>query len=93
MRQIGEYLNKINISKRNVIDDKTVFFVFRKVIEEEFGLIGKQKFIPDYFGKKILFIKVESSVWAAEIWTNKQEIISKINQEIGEIVVCDIKTR
>ncbi len=79
--------------KKLVLDDKTVFYVFNKVIAEEFGLIGKQKFTPDYFSGKTLFVKAENSAWSAELWTNRGKIIAKINQEIGEEAVERIKMK
>lgn len=79
--------------KKLVLDDKTVFYVFNKIIAEEFGLIGKQKFTPDYFSNKTLFIKAENSTWSSELWTNREKIINKINQEIGENAVERIKMK
>lgn len=93
MKALGDILSGRKIKKARVLDDKTVFFVFKKVIEEEFGLIGKQKFAPDYFANKTLFIRAENSIWSSELWTNKARIIKKINQEIGENVVENIKMK
>jgi hypothetical protein len=93
MKALIDILGQRKIKKIQQIDDKTIFFVFKKVICEEFGLIGRQKFNPDYFARKILFIKAENSVWSAELWTNKKKIIQKINCEIGESVIVDIKMK
>ncbi|HAI73975.1 MAG TPA: hypothetical protein DCS28_03690 [Candidatus Moranbacteria bacterium] len=79
--------------KKLILDDKTVFYVFNKIIAEEFGLIGKQKFTPDYFSNKTLFVKAENSAWSSEIWINRGKIIAKINQEIGEEAVERIKMK
>ena len=79
--------------KKIALDDKTIFYVFNKIITEEFGLIGKQKFTPDYFSNKTLFVKAENSAWSAELWTNRGKIINKINQEIGEEAVERIKMK
>jgi predicted nucleic acid-binding Zn ribbon protein len=93
MRALGDILSKRGIQKKQILDDKTVFFVFRKVIEDEFGQIGKSKFTPDYFAKKTLFVKAQNSAWSAELWTNKARIIKKINEEIGDEVVGNIKMK
>jgi hypothetical protein len=93
MKVLGDILRKRKITKAMVLDDKTIFFVFKKVIEEEFGLIGKQKFTPDYFTHKTLFIKADNSAWSSELWTNKLRIIKKINEELGEDVVENIKMK
>lgn len=93
MKALGDILSGRKIKKARALDDKTVFFVFRKVIEDEFGLIGKQKFTPDYFANKVLFIKADNSIWSSELWTNKARIIKKINEEIGEDIVENIKMK
>jgi len=93
MKALGDILGQRKIKKIQQLDDKTVFFVFKKVISDEFGLIGKQKFNPEYFAHKTLFIKAENSIWSAELWTNKTRIIKKINQEVGDDVVGDIKLK
>jgi predicted nucleic acid-binding Zn ribbon protein len=93
MKALGDILSGRRLQKKQILDDKTVFFVFKKVIEEEFGQIGKSKFTPDYFAKKILFIKAQNSAWSAELWTNKARIIKKINEELGEDGVENIKMK
>ena len=93
MKALGDILYQRKVGKKQILDDKTVFFVFKKVIEKEFGQLGKQKFTPDYFAKRVLFIKADNSIWSAELWTNKARIIAKINEEFGEIVVENIKMK
>ena len=93
MKALGDILSGRKVQRKQVLDDKTVFFVFKKVIEEEFGQLGKQKFTPDYFARGILFIKAQNSTWSAELWTNKARIMKKINAEIGEDVVENIKMK
>jgi hypothetical protein len=79
--------------KKMVLDDKTVFFVFKKVVQEEFGNLGVANFNPDYFDGKKIFIKCFSSSWASELWLNKNKIVRKINKELGENIIEDIKTK
>lgn len=93
MKALGDILSGRKIQKKQILDDKTVFFVFKKVIEVEFGQIGKQKFTPDYFAKRILFVKAQNSAWSAELWTNKARIMKKINEELGEEGVENIKMK
>lgn len=80
-------------NKKAVLDDKTVFFVFKKVIQEEFGNLGIESFQADYFSGKTIFIKCKSSNWASELWLNKNKIIRKINKELGESIITDIKSK
>jgi hypothetical protein len=93
MKAIGDLLNKKKIKKNTALDDKTIFFIFKKVIEEEFGQIGKARFTPDYFAKRVLFVRAQNSAWSAELWMNKARIIKKINHEISEDVIGDIKLK
>jgi len=93
MKALGDILSQRRVQKKLVLDDKTVFFVFKKIIEVEFGQLGKQKFTPDYFAKRILFVKAQNSAWSAELWTNKARIIQKINEELGEEAVENIKMK
>jgi predicted nucleic acid-binding Zn ribbon protein len=93
MKALGDILSQRGMQKKQLLDDKTVFFVFKKVIEAEFGQIGKQKFTPDYFAKGVLFVKAQNSAWSAELWTNKARIIKKINDELGEDGVGNIKMK
>jgi hypothetical protein len=93
MKALSDILFHRKVQKKQILDDKTIFFVFKRVVEAEFGQIGKQKFTPDYFAKKTLFVKAQNSVWSAELWTNKARIIGKINEEIGEKALDDIKMK
>ena len=93
MKAIGDFLGKKNFHKTQSLDDKTIFFIFRKVIRSEFGNLGLEKFVPDYFSGKTLFIKSDSAVWKAELWTNRGKITDLINHEIGDNVVERIKVK
>lgn len=75
------------------MDDQTVFYVFKKVIKEEFGNLGAENFQPDYFSGETIFIKCKSPAWASELWLNKTRVIRKINEELGENLIKDIKTK
>lgn len=93
MKLLKNYLIKKNIHKARALDDQTVFFVFRKVIKEEFGNIGIEKLIPDYYNNKTLFVKSDSSAWASEMWLQKDRITRKINAELGEGSIEKIKVK
>lgn len=94
MKALKSLLSKKSFgSSLTTLDDKTVFFVFKKVIKEDFGSVGETKFIPDYFSRKTLFVRSESAAWSSELWMNKKRIIEKINKELGENVLGDIKIK
>ena len=39
----------------------------------------------------ILFVKVESSTWRAELLLHKEKIIEKINKRVGKPVIAEIR--
>jgi len=93
MQQLKKILASKKIQPPLSLDDKTVFYIFDKVIKEEFGNLGAGKFSADYFNNKKLFIKSTSSAWASELWLNKEKIRQKINRLIGEEAVKEIKLK
>jgi predicted nucleic acid-binding Zn ribbon protein len=91
MKSIKNYLSKKDLFQTRNIDEKTIFYIFKKVVKEEFGNIGADKFKAEYFKDKTIFIKSDSSVWSSELWLNKDKIVRKINQEAGGKVIEKIK--
>jgi len=81
-----------NSQQKMVLDDKTVFFVFKKSCGRV-RQFGDRNFQPDYFSGHTIFIKCQSSNWASELWLNKNKIIRKINKELGEDIITDIKSK
>ena len=92
MKSLKDLLKKQVVQKKLSIDDKDVFFVFQKVIKEEFGNVGASNFTARHFSNKTIFVQTESSNWASELWLNKKKIIEKINKELGDNLIKDIKT-
>jgi hypothetical protein len=73
------------------IDEKTLIFVFEKVIKEEMGAMGKEKLRAKKFSNRTVFVRTESSAWASELWLNRNKIINRINDELGQEIVAKIK--
>lgn len=96
MRVLGEFLKeRVLKNKKSIpIDDQVVFLLFRKVILEDFGSIGLEKFTPKYYSsQKTLSIETESAIWANELWLKRELIMRKINQEFGERVVSKFQLK
>jgi len=93
MKLIRNYLSKKNIFQPKALDDQTVFYVFRKVIKDEFGNVGIENLIPDYYNNKTIFVKSDSSVWKSEIWLNRERIVRKMNVELGAGTIEKIKVK
>lgn len=97
MKSIRSLLSKkmggARVPRKATLNDKDIFYVFKKVIQEEFGNVGAANLKPDYFSKNILHIKSESSAWASELWLNKNLILRKLKKKLGEDVVKEIKLK
>lgn len=99
MRNLSEYLQKKNFSPivdegeeiSREIDDKTVFSVFRMVVEGEYGARGKENIEPRFYQKKKLFVSFRSSLWASEVWLNREHLKKKLNETLGFQGIDEIK--
>jgi hypothetical protein len=92
MKRIDQLLSQKKPPRRP-LDEKSIFFLFKKVVREEYGAKGEQSLIPQLLKNSKLFLRAGSSNWANEIWANRQEIIKKINNEIGKDELRDIKVQ
>ncbi len=93
MKKLGDMLNSKKERKQASLDDKSIFYFFNKIIEKEYGNKGLGNLSPNFLKRKTLFVKAKSSVWANELWLNKEEIIEKINKEIGSAEIKEIKIK
>lgn len=73
------------------IDEKTIFFLAGKVISSLYGMKGRENIQPVFFREKKLFFTVSSSLWANELWLERDHIREKINEEIGQDEIREIK--
>ncbi len=90
MKKIGYFLKKKELVQNAPLDDKSVFYIFDKIIKEEYGNRGVENIKASYFKDKKIFIKAENSNWANEIWLNREGIISKINKELGSNEISEL---
>ena len=77
--------------QKTSIDKNTVFYVFSEIIKEEYGKKGRSNVEPTFYKEGKIFIKINNSIWANEIWFNKEEIIRKVNQKLGDDEIKEIK--
>ena len=91
MKLIKNYLSTKNVFQARSLDEKTIFYIFQKVVKEEFGNIGLDNLKPEYYKNKTIFVKSNSSVWSSELWTNRDRIVRKLNAEIGSKAIEKIK--
>jgi len=80
-----------NDDVQNTVDDKTVFYIFSRIIAEEYGKKGEKAIIPSFYRNRIIFVRFSESLWAQEVWTNRQYLIRRLNERVGQKVVVNIK--
>jgi hypothetical protein len=93
MKSLKNLFAKRENKKRTALSDKDIFYIFSKIIKEEFGNIGASKLKADYFKNKTIFVKSGSLAWASELFLSRNMIIRKINKELGEGAIREIKSK
>lgn len=73
------------------IDEQTLFYVFGKVIAEEYGAKGTENIQARFYKDKKLFVAARTSLWANELALDRAEIIAKLNQVLGQEAIQEIK--
>ncbi len=94
MKKISEVIKKKELKTRchfEKWDEKSVFYASRKIFQEEFGNFGARNFILEkYIGQK-LYVRPQNSVWSSELWLNREKLTQKINEELGQKEIKEIK--
>ena len=93
MKLLSSLLDKRKSKLKISLTDKDIFYIFNRVIKEEFGNVGSSKLQPDFFKNKIIFVRTSSSNWSSELFMNRGEIIRKMNEELGKDAVREIKMK
>lgn len=93
MQKIGSILMQTYQERvaRVVLDDQSVFYIFRKLVTEEFGSRGERYIEPRYFKNKKLIVAAKNSLWMNEIQMSRDHFITMMNKELGEGAVLDIR--
>ena len=73
------------------IDEKTVFFIAKKVLVTEYGVRGGENIIPTLYKEKKLFLSSRSSLWGNEVWLERQSLREKMNSLLGGEAITEIK--
>jgi hypothetical protein len=77
--------------KAPAMDEKTIQFLFEKVIQEYYGVKGKSNVLPLGFKGGVLVLGIYKSLWQAEVSINKEELRESVNKKIGEELVRSIR--
>ena len=89
MRLIAELIE--NKKKNTSLDEGTLLFLAKKVVEREFGRVGGENIYPEKIISKTLILKSSGSLWASEVWLRRHILLSNLNDEVGEVVVERLK--
>ena len=93
MRAIASLIKKRNArenKKRNLSDEKTILFIFEKVVRKEFGDIGYAKIKPVCFTQKKIIAQSASANWASELFIHREAVRKEVNRMLGSNYVLDI---
>lgn len=74
-----------------LIDEKTIFYVCKTVLVEEYGARGGENLIPTYLKEKKLFLSPRTSLWASEAHIRREHLVRRINELLGGPVLVEIK--
>lgn len=74
-----------------ILDDQTVFYIFKKIVSQEYGARGEQYIEARYYKNKKLFVAAKNSLWMNELQMSRKHFMDAINKEIGSEAVLEIK--
>lgn len=80
-------------TERPAIDQKTLQFLFEKIIEREYGAQGKSNVVTLGFNDGVLVLGVYKSLWLTEITLVRDDLREKLNSEIGSEHVKSIRVQ
>ncbi len=92
MKTIGSYITKKQKTPRTrTIDAPTIMHLFSRAVRMEYGRQGEQNILPHLLKNDVLFVKIENSLWAQELWMRRTFFVEHINTTVGTTVITDIK--
>ena len=97
MKDIGTFLKskkkevKTQHKASENIDDKTINHLFACAIRDEYGRQGEKNIVPKFYKNGIIFVSIQNSIWAQELWMRRSFFIKKLNNKIGNDIVKNIK--
>lgn len=92
MRSLKECIGKRNGRTTGTpLDDKTVFFMFRKVIKEEYGARGVAELEPIAFLEGVLSVKSHNPLYSGELWIHREQIITRMNSALEQEAIQELR--
>lgn len=90
MKDFRKLLEKKTLTKATGLDERSLFFIFERIIKEEYGKQGMLNIKPQYYRENKIYIKTNNENWANELSLGKSNLINRTNQEIGSGEIKDI---
>lgn len=84
-------VNKYNLNR--AFKAAKVCKKYEKVAKEVLGDEGLRNARPLYCKNNVLFIEVKNSGWASEVYQHRAELLRRINAELEDEKVEEIRTR
>ncbi|TXH06104.1 MAG: DUF721 domain-containing protein [Candidatus Moraniibacteriota bacterium] len=92
MRSLKEFFGKRGSSDQcGPLYDKTVFFIFRKIIREEYGTRGAAELEPASFSEGVLAVKSRNPLYSNELIIRQESIREKINSALEQDAVQELR--
>jgi len=97
MKNISSYLkykkkqHRSRAAKAIEIDDQTIMHLFSRAVRDEYGRQGEKNIVPKFYKNGIIFVQIQNSMWAQELWMNRSLFIRALNEKIGNKVIKNIK--
>jgi hypothetical protein len=98
MKNIGAYIAKKGTQKKTShyarshdIDTETILHLFSRAVRDEYGRQGEKNIAPHFYKNGVIFVKIQNSIWAQELWMRRSFFVNKLNEKIGSTVVKKIK--
>ncbi len=98
MKNIAKYIlqkQKKGIESKNqetsFIDDRTIMHLFSRIIRDEYGRQGEKNILPTFYKNGVIFVKINNSIWAQELWIRRSFFIEALNTKVGREILKNIK--
>ena len=62
-----------------------------RAVRMEYGRQGEQNITPRFLKNGVLFVKIDNSLWAQELWMRRTFFVEHVNTTVGSSVLTDIK--
>ncbi|OGI22090.1 MAG: hypothetical protein A2808_03640 [Candidatus Moranbacteria bacterium RIFCSPHIGHO2_01_FULL_55_24] len=73
------------------LDEKTIFFICKKILQEEYGSRGSENIEAVTYKEKKLSLRARNSLWRNEAALQKEHLKNRINTLLAQEAVEEIK--